>query len=307
MNFGDEFEAEAGSTQVLARLASDSPNTLISALPFASVAWRNGNTAIRYRMATQMPALTGGDESRAQTWMPAVSMHKGVLAVEHGMHQEIGWERKTERSDMSVLVFADKVDNPAIEAMSGTGAGPGTGAWLYDAQSGLLHVSGPSYSSAGILAAVDTRLPGGDMLGLSYADGDALAMATAAHAAQTNQIQMAQIMAAVRTRRAQTYSISLSGTLEGTGTHWRASYRWQPEDTVTPVAPFGNNAAAPYMSVHLRQPIHVRRDGTASFEALLDMQNLLAQGYRPYLLSDGTVLMFAQDQRSISGGFAFTF
>jgi hypothetical protein len=51
----------------------------------------------------------------------------------------------------------------------------------------------------------------------------------------------------------------------------------------------------------------VRRDGTASIEALLNVQNLLAQGYRPYLLSDGTVLMFAQDQRSFSGGVAFTF
>ena len=37
------------------------------------------------------------------------------------------------------------------------------------------------------------------------------------------------------------------------------------------------------------------------------MRNLLAQGYRPYLLSDGSVLIFAQDQRGISGGLAFTF
>jgi hypothetical protein len=278
---------------------------MISALPFASVVWRrDGDTSIRYRMATQMPGAPGGDESQAQAWMPAVSMHNGVLAIEHGMHQEIAWERKTDRSDMSVVVFADKVDNPAIEAMSRTGndSAAGPGGWLYDPESGLLHVTGPDFSSAGMLAAVDTRLPGGDMLGLSYADGDALVLATAAHAAQ-----MSQIMAAARARRTQTYSISLSGTLEGTGTRWRASYRWQPEDTVTPVAPFADNAVAPYLNVHLRQPIHVRRDGTASVEALLNVQNLLAQGYRPYLLSDGTVLMFAQDQRSFSGGVAFTF
>jgi hypothetical protein len=41
--------------------------------------------------------------------------------------------------------------------------------------------------------------------------------------------------------------------------------------------------------------------------ALLDLRNLLAQGYRPYLLSDGSLLFFAQDQRGISGGLAFTF
>jgi hypothetical protein len=33
----------------------------------------------------------------------------------------------------------------------------------------------------------------------------------------------------------------------------------------------------------------------------------LAQGFRPFVLTDGSVLMFAQDQRSFSGGFAFTF
>src|SRR5258707_12555612 len=39
------------------------------------------------------------------------------------------------------------------------------------------------------------------------------------------------------------YSISLSGTLEGTRTRWHASYRWQPEDTVTRVASFAADAA----------------------------------------------------------------
>jgi hypothetical protein len=42
-------------------------------------------------------------------------------------------------------------------------------------------------------------------------------------------------------------------------------------------------------------------------EALLDVRNLLAQGYRPYLLNDGSMLVFAQDQRSFGGGIAFTF
>jgi hypothetical protein len=36
------------------------------------------------------------------------------------------------------------------------------------------------------------------------------------------------------------------------------------------------------------------------FEALLDVRNLLAEGYRPILLSDGSLLVFAQDQRSIA-------
>jgi hypothetical protein len=37
------------------------------------------------------------------------------------------------------------------------------------------------------------------------------------------------------------------------------------------------------------------------------VNNLLTQGYRPYVLSDGSVLIFAQGQRSFSGGLAFNF
>jgi hypothetical protein len=115
------------------------------------------------------------------------------------------------------------------------------------------------------------------------------------------------MLAAAHPRRAQAYSISLSGTLDGTGTRWRASYTWQPEDTVTRVAPYAENAAEPYLNLHLRQPIRVRREGTGGVEALLDLRNLLAQGYQPYLLSDGSILVFAQDQRGVAGGLAFTF
>ena len=153
-----------------------------------------------------------------------------------------------------------------------------------------------------MVATAERRLSGGNQIRVSYANGDALVLA-----ASPQPMGLTQVLASAHPRRAQTYSISLSGTLDGTGTRWRASYRWQPEATVTPVAQFDANAAEPYLNLHLRQPIHLRRDGTGGVEALLDVRNLLAQGYRPYLLSDGSLLVFAQDQRGISGGLAFSF
>jgi hypothetical protein len=57
----------------------------------------------------------------------------------------------------------------------------------------------------------------------------------------------------------------------------------------------------------VRQPIHLSRDSSTGIEALLDVRNLLAEGYRPYLLNDGSMLVFAQQQRGIRGGLAFTF
>ena len=59
--------------------------------------------------------------------------------------------------------------------------------------------------------------------------------------------------------------------------------------------------------LRVNQPIHVTRDGSGGLEALLEVRNLLAEGYRPYILSDGSLLLFADDQRSLSAGLAFTF
>jgi hypothetical protein len=313
MRLGDSLQAEAGSTAVIARFATNTPNTVVAALPFARVAWRQGEQLIHYRVATAVPGRPGGSDSEAGTWLPAVAVRQGRLSMEHGLHQEIGWERQTERTGMSVLVFSDNVDNPVLQAAGsgaefGGGAGRAAAEWIYDPASGMIHVAGSGYSSTGMVASMDTRLPGGDQLRVSYMNGDALA---APMRATLPAAQMAQLLAAVRPKRIRAYSISLSGTIEGTGTRWRASYRWQPEDTLTPVGAYTENAAEPYLNLHVRQAIHVgrdgRREGQTGFEALIDLRNLLAQGYQPYLLSDGSLVVLAQDQRGVSGGLAFTF
>jgi hypothetical protein len=303
IRLGDEFEAEVGSNQVLARLSSPSPDTVAAMLPFVSASWLKGNSAIRYRMATLLPGSADTEDTEARAWLPKISARDGALAIEHGSHQELGWERRTDLSGVSVLFYADRIDNPAIEAMSRFSAGSSAAApVLLDPASGLFRAAGPEFSTVGMAATFEHSLPGGNHIRFSYANGSALIMSSSPRPAS-----LAQLLASARPRRAQTYALSLSGTLDGTGTRWRASYRWQPEDTVTEVAPFAVNAAEPYLNLHLRQPIHLNHDGLGGFEAVLDVRNLLAQGYRPYLLSDGSLLIFAQDQRSVRAGLAFNF
>ena len=307
LNLGDALEAEVGSTQLVAHLAGQSPSSLAAVLPFAQVGWRDDESTVRYRMATFAPG-TEADETQAQAWMPRMAVRGGELVVERGMHQELGWEHQTDRTGVTVLVYADKIQSPVLEA-SGHLATNGTSqsvpngrAVLYDPASGLLRGTGPKYTSAGITATLVRRLPGGNVVRVSYATGDALAMSINSPAASVEQL-----LANAHPRRAQAYALSLSGTLEGTATRWQASYRWQPDETVTRVASYSADGIAPYLNLHLSQPIHTRRDGVGGFEALLDLRNLLAEGYRPYLLSDGSVVVFAQEQRGIQGGLAFTF
>ncbi len=306
INLGGALEADVGANQVFARFAQNSPNMVTAALPFATVGWHSGNATVHYRLTTFMPGTADVDETQSEAWLPRVSSQNGILAIEHGLHQEIGWERRTDATGMTVVVYAENIDNPALEAMSDFVPGGGVPSALLDPVSGLLRMAGPDFSTTGVLASVERNLPHGNHVRLSYANGGALVMPLSSEGAAV-PASTVQMIAMAHPRRAQMYALSLSGVIDGTGTRWQASYRWQPEDTVTPVAPFAQDAMAPYLNLSIRQPIHARRDGYSGFEALFNLGNLLAEGYQPYMLSDGSILMFAQSQRSIQAGLAFTF
>ncbi len=299
MHFGEAIEAEAGSDLVAGRMTGAAPSTATAMLPYATVAWHGGAATIHYRMATMAPA---GATSETGAWLPALAERNGTLTIEHGFHQEIAWEGQTDSADMSVILYDDHIDNPVLEALGHFAPGDAPAAVLFDRVSNLMRAAGPAYSAAGVEANLEHRLPGGNLVRLSYASGDALVMPALPQASA-----LTDVLASAHSRHAQTYAISFSGTLDGTGTRWRASYSWQPEETVTAVTPFAQDAAEPYLNLHFRQPIRITRDGSEGLEALLDVRNLLAEGYQPYILSDGTLLLFAQDQRSLRAGLAFTF
>jgi hypothetical protein len=300
MNFGDEYKVEAGAQQVLARFTSDSPNTVGAALPFITVSRHSGNSTVSYRFATAVPDIASGAESEPSTWLPAVALRNGRLALEHGVHQEIAWQRSTDASGVSIALYADSVSNPVLEAVSADGAP--VNAALFDSMSGILRVAAPGYSTTGVVASLRQRLPHGHTIRVSYANGDALVMSGTPH-----PTSLALLAAAARPRRTEMYSLSLSGIVDGTGTRWRASYRWQPENSVTRVAQYAEDADTPYMNLSFRQPMCARGEGARSLDAVLDMRNVLDQGRRPFILTDGSLLLFAQDQRSLTAGLAFTF
>ena len=300
MHLGDEFDLEAGSTQVIGRMNAQAPSTVMAALPNAAITWHGSNSSVGYRMATAVPGAVRDDNTRAQAWLPAMSVRDGNLVLERGLHHEIGWSRTKDSGAMSVVFFSDTIKNPVLEARGNAAAAYGEA--LFDSTGNLMRAAGPNYSTQGVVASVQHRLPRGNQVRVSYANGSALVMPALPH-----PVAISQALAAARQRRAESYSISLSGTLDGTGTRWRASYRWQPEDTMTEVAPYTMEAISPYLNVRIRQSLHSNRDGSIGIEALLDVQNLLAQGYCPYLMKDGSMLVFAEQQRGIRGGLAFTF
>jgi hypothetical protein len=76
---------------------------------------------------------------------------------------------------------------------------------------------------------------------------------------------------------------------------------------VTAVNPYAAFSDQAYLSFFVRQPITCGGWLPAGLEATIDVTNLLAQGYRPFLSADGRTLYLAQAPRSLQAGLAFNF
>jgi hypothetical protein len=98
----------------------------------------------------------------------------------------------------------------------------------------------------------------------------------------------------------------MGGTIPWCKGKWIASYRWTSGSALTPVDLFnaGPGQSDPYLSFFLRQPIPVM---PGHMEALVDVRNLMAQGYVPVFGQDGHTLYLVQSARAVRGGVSFTF
>jgi len=94
-----------------------------------------------------------------------------------------------------------------------------------------------------------------------------------------------------------------------TKTHWVASYRRINQDALTPVDMFNVSAgrADPYLNLFFRQPIPGTSSLPGHLEAVIDLRNLLAEGYVPVVGPDGHTVYLVQSARAVRGGLNFTF
>jgi hypothetical protein len=99
-----------------------------------------------------------------------------------------------------------------------------------------------------------------------------------------------------------------SGTVPRTKTRWMASYRYTGGHTLTPVDLFDTSPgrADPYLNLCFRQPIPASIFA-GHLEVLMEVRNLLAEGYVPVMASDGRTVYLVQSARSVRGGVAFSF
>ena len=272
--------------------------------PFGSVrAHLSSSTVVEYSYASAEPDsrmdkgfdTTPDDLSEAQ---PRMSIASFSPALERAHHHEVSLSEHAGKDRVQFAFYADRVANPAL-----TGVGDlsnENGEVLPDLYSGTFTYQGADLNTHRVRMVWQRQLTGDIAATVDYGYGGVLDLGTPG-------VNLQEAKQTMRVKDRQTVAGKLSGTTARSKTHWIASYRWTGGNALTPVDIFDASPgqAAPYLSLFLRQPIPGILPGHV--DAVIDIRNLLAEGYVPVVGQDGRTVYLVQAARAVRGGVAFTF
>jgi hypothetical protein len=302
-NVADLVEVEAGGTVEGVHAGAFA----VASHPFVRLsAHVGGGWTLRYRLATERNVQSFDDLTPGSAEVPVALVRNGHLELERAHHQEVSGAKRMGRGGVELVYFHDALGNTVL---SGGGAStPATGAaasvqtgMLVDPVTGTFRTLGRGYTNSGGRLTVSTPLTTGLWIAAEYSVGEALVSETGAGAS------FVQTLTGTTPKGAQAATVAIKGHLTGLGTQVRASYRWQQARLVSAVDPYSAFADQAYLSCRLRQPIHFGQHLPQGMAATIDVTNLLAEGYRPFLSEDGQTLYFAQAPRTIQAGLSFSF
>jgi hypothetical protein len=299
MKLGDTVDVEAGGTVYAIHTTGDA----LTAQPFLRVTVHPGEVwAVKYRLATSrdVQGADGLDSIAAE--LPTAAMSNGRLCMEGGRHQEIAVTRKAGGGVVQAAVYQDAVEHSGI---SGVGAMGGAdlagGGAVADSMTETFQLLGVGYAARGVSVTVSEPVARNLWAAVEYENGAGLM------AADTATQRLPEVMAGLHTKVGEAETVALDGRLLRTGTKLRAAYRWQPAHLVTAIGPYEAFSDQGYLGFYVRQALRWGDRLPAGLEATIDVTNLLAQGYQPFLSADGRTLYLAQSPRMVQGGLSFTF
>jgi hypothetical protein len=263
------------------------------------------NTLVEYRYATSEPdgRLEKGFDSAPADLSesgPRVSMASFSSTVERAHHHELSLSRHIGDTNLQVAMYSDRVADPALTGVGEVSADGGD--VLPDIYSETFTYRGKELDAHGMRLVLQRKLASDLTATLDYGYGGVLDLSKGDIA-----LQDARRDTFVRNRH--TASAKFSGTLPGVHTRWITSYRWISGQALTPVDMFNQSAGQsdPYLNLFLRQPIPGTGFLPGHMDAVVDIRNLLAQGYVPVMGQDGRTVYLVQSARTVRGGVAFTF
>ncbi len=294
MNVGDALVVEAGGSLEAAQAGPSG----VTAHPFLRItAHPVGVWTLRYRMASDRQVQGFDEVAAGQSDVPVALVRNGKLALESGRHQELALARRVGRGTVELAYSHDALENVAVSGVAGTlraeTAALAEG-WMVDRTTGALRTLAGGYTSNGARVTVTAPVARGMWLAAEYSTGAAL------------EADGQRAPEGLRPRGAQAAGVAVKGKVLETGMRMHAAYRWQTAGTVSAVNPYGEFSGEAFLSCGARQSL-LRSHGAGGLDATIDVTNLLAQGYRPYLSADGQTVYFAQAPRTIQAGLSFTF
>jgi hypothetical protein len=259
---------------------------------------------VRYSLATSRDVQGFDDVDEGSGGLSVAPMSGGRVRAEAGMHQELSVSREMGRGVVEAAVFHDAMDHPAIAGMGAADAAELANAEddvVVDTANGSFRLAGAGYAENGMSVALAEPLTPSVWVTLEYQHGTALA------ARATGSKDAAQVSAGLHAETADALTAAVKGKLRRTGTRVRAAYCWQPQHLVTAVDAYDEPSDRGYLSFYVRQPLRWGDKLPPGFEATIDVANLLAQGYQPFVSADGRTLFLAESPRIIQAGLSFTF
>ena len=299
---GNALEFKAGSDlqtiQFMGRVTA--------ARPFGSVTLHlSPDTVVEYKYTTSEPNTRlekGFDSAPADLSesSPRMSVVGNNPILERAHHQEISLSRRLGKTKVQTAFYYDRIANTMLTGVGDASAE--VGSVLPDIYSETFTYAGRQLKTTGLRLVVQRNLPAGLTGTVDYAYGGVLDVAP-------NTSWEALDSGGLRNVRRQAVTGKMSGTAPKLKTRWIASYRWINGDAVTPVDMFDTSPgqAAAYWNVFIRQPLPGSMFMVNHVEALLEVDNLLAQGYVPVMGKDGRTLYLVQAPRTLRGGLAFSF
>jgi hypothetical protein len=304
---GDMLELEVGSALIFVRTA----DYVVASRPFLRVTahpvdgWSAG-----YRMATSRNLQTFAGLDSVQLELPVAVVSRGRMEMESGLHQEIAVGRKAGKGSVQLALYRDNLDRVLVAGggelsatdlkVAGTSR-PNSSGIIADTVTDNFRFLNAGYKTQGINVSITEPLTPAFWVALEYSRGAALSKGDGA------ATTLPDVATDLTPQSASTVTVAVKGRVIHSGTKVRASYRWQPERLVTAVDPYREFSDQAYLSFYVRQPIHCGSLLPAGLDATIDVTNLLSQGYRPFLSSDGHTLFLAQAPRTIQAGLAFSF
>ena len=298
-----QYGGEAQTIQFLGRANAFRPYGAVQA-------HLGSNTLLEYRYTTTEPntRLDKGFDSAPADFTesgPRMTLVNSAPLLENSHHQEVSISQHIANDQLGdnkvqLAYFRDRVKDPALLGVGNMTVDPGD--VLPDIYSGTFSYNGGELEAQGVRLLMQHRFCDRLTGTLDYAYGGVLGL-------DQSYLDWADVRQGLEHKWRHTAALKLDGTFGHTKAHWIASYRWTSGDALTAVDLFNASAgqADPGFSFFFRQPFPHVRFMPGRMEALVDLRNLLAQGYVPVYGPDGKTVYLVQSARSVRGGLAFTF